>query len=343
MTEQTQQQHTELEKCLIRHTKEQKSFSWFSWLSTNVKANPLFISLTLNEGIFQRFLWYHCIYLSSFFNPSQHSLPYNLWRPPNICHRSVAERCNRGKINLFYDLICPLSGYIYWHCQCYQNYNYLSQVCRRSLQPIISFVPSWPSVIFVTIVNVLTLSLFVTYLSPNIALKVRWIFSIISFLLSWPWVILVNIIDINNTGIWQISVAEHCTQNKTNLPYNLQSLIRLFISHRYCSCMKQCSDLITVLGIRSIFISWRLGRFQETDSSPFCALMYSGWFYGWGKNAKMGKYLSKISLSALKFQHILDYLPQPREARLLNAVNRVKWNHVCFVINLWYSVFLYLN
>ena len=113
------------------------------------------------------------------------------------------------------------------------------------------------------------------------------LFHIISFLLSWPWVILVNIIDINNTGIWQISVAEHCTQNKTNLPYNLQSLIRLFISHRYCSCMKQCSDLITVLGIRSIFISWRLGRFQETDSSLFCVLMYGGWVPGKSKNVEI--------------------------------------------------------
>ena len=34
------------------------------------------------------------------------------WRPPNICHRSVAERCNRGKINLFHDLVCPLSSHL---------------------------------------------------------------------------------------------------------------------------------------------------------------------------------------------------------------------------------------
>ena len=240
------------------------------------------------------------VYLSSSSNPSQHSLPYNLWRPPNICHRSVADRCNRGKMNLFHNLICP----------------------------------SWPSVIFVTIVNVLTLPLFVTYLSPNIALKARWIFSIISFLLSCPWVILVNIIDINNTGICHrylsLNIALKTRQNFLTISNHWSDFLSpIGIVHAWNSAqtLSQC------LEFRSIFISWRFGRFQETDSSPFCALMYSGWFYGWGKNAKMGKYLSKISLSALKFQHILGYLPQAREARLLNAVNRVKWNHVSLVIN----------
>ena len=147
----------------------------------------------------------------------------------------------------------------------------------------------------------------------------------------------------------QISVAEHCTQGKTNIPFNIPWLLWSIIIHQtfYLPSVLFIHEtvlrLIRLLGIRSIFISWRFGRFQETDSSPFCALMYSGWFYGWGKNAKMGNYLSKISLSALKFQHILGYLPQAREARLLNAVNRVKWNHASLVLNLWNSIFLYLN
>ena len=176
------------EKCIIRHTSEQKSFSDIEW--------RCFSKISLIS-----------LYLSSFFNPSQHSLPYNLWRPPNICHRSVAERCNRGKINLFHDLICPLLLYLLTLSMLSKLQSFVTGLPpiaateARWIFSIISFVPSWPSVIFVTIVNVSTLPLFVTYLSPNIVLKARWIFSIISFLLSWPWVILVNIIDINNTGI----------------------------------------------------------------------------------------------------------------------------------------------
>ena len=33
--------------------------------------------------------------------------------------------------------------------------------------------------------------------------------------------------------------------------------------------------------------SVRVGRFQETDSSPFCALMYGGWVSGKSKNVEI--------------------------------------------------------
>ena len=114
-------------------------------------------------------------------------------------------------------------------------------------------------------------------------------------------------------------------QTTWKLPDNLESLVKLIQIPGKTKNIPTIivSDIYVAFDITIKWASYvpylevysgRVGRFQETDSSPFCALMYGGWGSGL---SKMWKYLLdcvRPKIPAYSGPFALE--PQPEEASI---------------------------